>query len=212
MTLGDSAHSRSLDLGELGDDELAGAAAVGDIEAFGVLVRRVTPALAGYLRRMVGDSQTAEDLTQETLLYAWKGLPDFAFRSSFRTWVFSIAHRRAVDHHRRRRDVPFEHEQFAELEATGPIPSDEAERQELIDALRVELDKLPTASRAAWWLKEVEGLTLEEISQVLRISTGSVRGHLQRSRKFLHTRLAPWDPGRRTATPRIDERGGEVHA
>ncbi|AFR49735.1 MULTISPECIES: RNA polymerase sigma factor [Gordonia] len=213
----DSAHRQSLDLSELGDDELAGAAAVGDTEAFDVLVRRVTPGLLRYMLRMVDGQQTAEDLTQETLLDAWKGLPDFAFRSSFRTWMFTIAHRKAADHHRRRRDVPFDDERFAELEAAGPLPSDMAERSLLIDALRAELDNLPATSRAAWWLKEVEGLTLEEIGQVLRITTGSVRGHLQRSRKFLLTRLAPWNPGKPTTTPTAttivgNAEGGEAGA
>ncbi|MHC3000740.1 RNA polymerase sigma factor [Gordonia sp. GN26] len=212
MNWSDSAHRESIDLDDLGDDELAGAAAVGDTEAFAVLVRRVTPPLVRYLGRMVDDPQTAEDLTQEALLHAWKGLPNFAFRSTFRTWVFTIGHRKAADHHRRRRDTPFDDERFADLEAAGPLPVEEAERQELIDALRAELDNLPSNSRAAWWLKEVEGLTLEEIAQVLRISTGSVRGHLQRSRKFLHTRLAPWDPGKRSSRPNSDEREGEVHA
>jgi RNA polymerase sigma-70 factor (ECF subfamily) len=220
VNTGDSAHRQplglsELDLSELGDDELAGAAAVGDTEAFDVLVRRVTPGLLRYMLRMVDGQQTAEDLTQETLLDAWKGLPDFAFRSSFRTWMFAIAHRKAVDYHRRRRDVPFDDERFAELEAAGPLPSDMAERSLLMDALRAELDNLPANSRAAWWLKEVEGLTLEEIGQVLRITTGSVRGHLQRSRKFLLTRLAPWNPGKPRSTPTEtvdDAEGGEVGA
>ena len=220
MNIGDSAHREppdlvGLDLSELGDDELAGAAAVGDTEAFDVLVRRVTPGLLRYMLRMVDGQQTAEDLTQEILLDAWKGLPDFAFRSSFRTWMFAIAHRKAVDHHRRRRDVPFDDERFAELEAAGPLPSDMAERSLLMDALRAELDNLPANSRAAWWLKEVEGLTLEEIGQVLRITTGSVRGHLQRSRKFLLTRLAPWNPDKPRITPTEtvdDAEGGEVGA
>lgn len=161
MNWSDLAHRESIDLDDLGDDELAGAAAVGDTEAFAVLVRRVTPPLARYMGRMVNvPPQTAEDLTQETLLDAWKGLPNFAFRSTFRTWVFTIGHRKSADHHRRRRDVSFDDERFAELEAAGPLPAEEAERQELIDALRAELDNLPSGSRAAWWLKEVEGLTL----------------------------------------------------
>ncbi|GAA4670119.1 RNA polymerase sigma factor [Gordonia humi] len=190
-------HPGTLDLEELSDDELAGAAAAGDTEAFDVLVRRMSPVLLRYMRRMVGEPQIAEDLAQETLLDTWKGLPDFAFRSSFRTWMFAVAHRKTVDHYRRRRDLPTDGERFAELVAQGPLPADKAEHSALVDALRVELGHLPRMSRAAWWLKEVEGLTIIEISEVLRISTGSVRGHLQRSRKFLVSRLAPWQPGAR---------------
>ncbi|WOC12292.1 RNA polymerase sigma factor [Gordonia sp. MP11Mi] len=195
MNASDVDHNDSLDLESLGDDELAGAAAVGDAEAFEVLVRRMSPILLRYMRRMVNEPQTAEDLAQETLLDTWKALPDFAFRSSFRTWMFAVAHRKTVDHYRRRRDLPTDRERFDELVAHGPLPADTAEHSALMDALRVELGNLPYTSRAAWWLKEVEGLTLVEISEVLRVSTGSVRGHLQRSRKFLSSRLAPWRPG-----------------
>ncbi|MCF8589024.1 RNA polymerase sigma factor [Gordonia liuliyuniae] len=198
MNSRDVDHDDNLDLESLSDDELAGAAAVGDAEAFDLLVRRMSPILLRYMRRMVSEPQTAEDLAQETLLDTWKGLPDFAFRSSFRTWMFAVAHRKTVDYYRRRRDLPTGAERFEELVARGPQPADTAEHSALMDALRAELGNLPHTSRAAWWLKEVEGLTLVEISEVLRVSTGSVRGHLQRSRKFLVTRLAPWQPGARS--------------
>lgn len=191
----DPHHVGELDLGELSDDELAATAAVGDAEAFAVLVRRMSPVLLRYMRRMVSDPQVAEDLAQETLLDTWKALPDFGFRSSFRTWMFAVAHRKTVDHYRKRRDLPVSDERFVDLLAKGPEPADMAEHSALMDALRAELENLPYASRAAWWLKEVEGLTIDEIAQVLRVSTGSVRGHLQRSRKFLVARLAPWQPG-----------------
>ena len=185
----------ALSLSEMSDDELAAAAAVGDREAFGVLVTRVSPGLLRYLRRMVPDPQTAEDLAQDTLLHAWKSLPDFGFRSSFRTWMFAIAHRRTVDHRRRHHDVPTDEDRFAALADPSPLPAEEAERSSLVDALRQELLNLPETSRAAWWLREAEGLSLEEISRVLQVSTGSVRGHLQRSRRYLSVRLAPWRPG-----------------
>lgn len=185
-------------LRDFSEDELAADAAAGDAEAFSVLVGKVSPALLRYLRRMVDDPQTAEDLAQDTLLDAWRGLPDFAFRSSFKTWMFGIAHRRTVDHWRRRRDVPTEQERFADLTDPRPLPSDAVLHTTLVEALRSELTTLPETSRAVWWLREAEGLSLTEISRVLQISVGSVRGHLQRSRRYLATRLAPWRPGENT--------------
>lgn len=160
-----------------------------------MLVTRHTPVLLRYFRRVVSDTQTAEDLTQETLLDAWKGLPEFSFRSSFRTWMFAIAHRKSVDHFRRRRDIPTDDDQFRDLVSAQPLPAEAALNTTLFDALRAELQNLPYFSRAAWWLREVEGLSHEEISRVLHISSGSVRGHLQRSRQYLSTRLQPWRPG-----------------
>lgn len=195
---GDPGHPATIGvagLGEYSDDELAAASAAGDAEAFGVLVTRLSPSLLRYTRRMVSDPQIAEDLAQETLLQAWKGLGDFAFRSSFRTWMFSIAHRKVIDHHRRRRDVPTPEEHFVDLASPVAPPSDEVMRRSLTEALRTELGSLPPTSRAAWWLREVEGLSLTEIAGILQVTPGSVRGHLQRSRKFLATRLEPWRPG-----------------
>ncbi|MGV9713576.1 RNA polymerase sigma factor [Gordonia sp. NPDC003424] len=191
----------------MSDDSLAAAAAAGDREAFRVLVARLSPGLLRYLRRMIADPQTAEDLAQETLLHTWKGLPDFGFRSSFRTWMFAIAHRKTVDHHRRRRDVPTDEERFAEIADPTPLPAEQVEHASLVEALRRELSALPATSRATWWLREVEGLSLQEISRVLQISTGSVRGHLQRSRRYLSVRLAPWKPadGAAAATPSHSE-------
>lgn len=191
----------------MSDDELAAAAAAGDQQAFGVLVERLSPGLLRYLRRMIDDPQIAEDLAQETLLNAWKGLPDFGFRSSFRTWMFAIAHRRTNDYFRRRHDVPTDEERFADLADLAPLPADRAEQASLVSALRQELSRLPATSRAVWWLREVEGFSLEEISRVLQISTGSVRGHLQRSRRYLSARLAPWKPGATTDTVRRSPKG-----
>ncbi|MGC4933016.1 RNA polymerase sigma factor [Gordonia sp. DT30] len=191
------------------DEELAGAAAAGDTEAFTELVARLSPPLLRYLRRMVPDPQTAEDLAQDTLLDAWRGLPDFAFRSSTKTWVFAIAHRKTVDFRRRRRDIPTAEEQFFDVAAPEPLPSDEALRKTLVEALGGELNTLPQNARAVWWLREVEGLSLTEISRVLQISTGSVRGHLQRTRRYLAARLAPWRPGGGEPTSTDSRHGGK---
>ncbi|EGD54938.1 RNA polymerase sigma factor [Gordonia neofelifaecis] len=177
------------------DEELAAAAAAGDPEAFDVLVGRLAPVVLRFMRRMVDDPAVAEDLVQETLLAVWKGLPDFGFHSKVRTWALGIAHRKAVDHYRRTHEVPSADETFADLASAQPLPSESVEKSELVDALRAELASLPQTSRAVWWLKEVEGLKMAEIGQALRISNGSVRGHLQRSRSYLSTRLAPWRPG-----------------
>lgn len=193
-------------LGGFSDEELAAAAAAGDSAAFEVLLVRLAPIVLRFVRRMVDDAQSSEDLAQETLFAAWRGLPAFAFRSSVRTWVLGIAHRKAMDHFRRRRDVPAPDTSFADLASPEPCPADEAEHTELREALRRELSRMHATPRAVWWLKEVEGLTLSEISTVLAISDGSVRGHLQRSRAFLTTRLAPWRPG--SSTDDADDRPG----
>ena len=204
-------HRANPGLDDFSDEELAAAAGAGDPEAFDVLISRTAPILLRFVRRMIDDPQVAEDVAQETMIAVWRALPDFEFRSAVRTWVLGIAHRKVIDHYRRRRELPTENEQFADLESAQPLPSEAAERAELVEALRTELTHLPPVPRAVWWLREVEGLSLGEIESVLKISNGSVRGHLQRSRTFLTTRLAPWKPGS-SGMPSPEERIGEPEA
>ncbi|SIS22462.1 RNA polymerase sigma factor [Williamsia sterculiae] len=176
------------------DESLARAAALGDRVAFDELVRRTMPSLLGYTRRMVADRQAAEDAAQETLIAAWKGLPRFGFRSSFRTWVFGIAHRKIVDQRRRHVEYTGHDDAFDMLEAEAPGPGEVAEGASMLMALRYELAQLPPVTRAVWWLREMEDLSHPEIAHILDISPGSVRGRLQRARRELAERMEPWRP------------------
>lgn len=185
-----------LDIADESDETLARAAAVGDRAAFDELVRRTLPMLLRYARRMVSDVGNAEDVVQEALLAAWKGLPRFGFQSSFRTWVFSIAHRKIIDLRRRRSEVAADDEFLTAIPSSSPTPLDDAMGTSLRDALERELAELPYLSRATWWLREMEGLSHPEIARVLDITPNSVRGHLQRTRARLAERMEPWRPGR----------------
>ena len=181
-------------LAEETDESLAAGAAVGDRAAFEELVRRTLPLLLRYARRLTPDAQNAEDVVQETLVAAWKGLPRFGFQSSFRTWVFSIAHRKIIDLRRRRVEAPFDDEVMIALPDRRPGPADAAVGQSLHEALEAELGALTPTARAVWWLREMEGLSHPEIGEILSISPNSVRGHLQRTRARLAERLEPWRP------------------
>lgn len=187
-------------LADESDESLAASAAVGDRGAFEELVRRTLPVLLGYARRLTPDAQNAEDVVQETLVAAWKGLPTFGFQSSFRTWVFAIAHRKIIDLRRRRVDAPFDDEVMIALPDRRPGPADAAVGRSLHEALEVELAALTPTARAVWWLREMEGLSHPEIAHILSISPTSVRGHLQRTRAKLAERLEPWRP--RPSEPR----------
>lgn len=146
-----------------------------------------------YARTLVGHEQDAGDVVQEAFVSAWKGLPTFRGDSSLKTWLYRLVHRRAMDHHRRRRPVPVEDEAFADLlaDASGD-PVRQAEGQEMLVDLRRALAELPEMQRACWLLREVEGMQYQEIADTLGLPVGSVMGHLHRGRTTLAERMSRW--------------------
>lgn len=185
--------SRSGLLEWLSDEVLARRAQRGDVEAFDVLVVRHAPALRRFIANTYPDRDECDDIVQETFIAAWKALPTFAFRSKFRTWLYSLASRRTVDALRRRRPQT-DLDSAADTPDLGPGPGQRALDGDFMTALNRELARLPYPGRAAWWLREVYDLPLSEIATVLHTTEGSVRGHLQRTRKRLAEALEEFRP------------------
>lgn len=180
-------------LPSLSDETLTRRAQRGDAAAFDVLVARHAPALHRFVARTLPERSDCDDIVQESLIAAWKALPNFAFRSTLRTWLFSIAARKTADLLRRRAPV-VDSETVDEVAASGPGPVEQATDKDFLAALSRELGRLPYPARAAWWLREVDGLSVAEIASVLRTTEGSVRGHLQRTRRRLAEALEEYWP------------------
>lgn len=182
------------DLPEATDAALVRAARLGDEDAFGEIVDRYGPGMLRYARRLVGgnDSDAAEAV-QEAFISAWRGLESFRGESSLRTWLFRLVHRRAVDLNRYRRPTPIDDELLSRMvRVADDNPLQDLLDGELLEALQQALDELPWNQRAAWLLREVEGLGYDEIAQALGTTVGSVRGQLHRGRRQLAERMARW--------------------
>lgn len=182
------------DMGVASDAALVRAARLGDDDAFGALVDRHGPSMLRYARRLVGGSEAdAGEVVQEAFISAWRSLDTFRGESSIRTWLFRLVHRRAVDLQRHRRPTPIDDELISRvIEASGDNPLQDVLDAELLEALQRALDELPWNQRAAWLLREVEGLGYEEIARTMGTTVGSVRGHLHRRRRQLAERMARW--------------------
>ncbi|MDT9593507.1 sigma-70 family RNA polymerase sigma factor [Nocardioides zeae] len=180
--------------GGASDDALLRAARLGDEEAFAVIVDRYGPGMYHYALRLVGGSAAdAGEVTQEALISAWRSLDSFAGRSSLRTWLFRLVHRRAADLHRHRRPTPIDDELLSTVvRPATENPLQRVMEAELVAALQQALDELPWHQRAAWLLREIEGMSYEEIAAALDTTPGSVRGHLHRGRRTLAERMARW--------------------
>lgn len=176
------------------DAALVRAARLGDDLAFGEIVDRHGPGMLRYARRLVGGSEAdASEAVQEAFISAWKNLDSFRGESSLRTWLFRLVHRRAVDLQRHRRPTPIDDELLSRMvRVADDNPLQDVMDSELLEALQQALDELPWNQRAAWLLREVEGLGYDEIAQALGTTVGSVRGHLHRGRRQLAERMARW--------------------
>lgn len=180
-------------LDSLPDETLARRAQRGDSAAFDALALRHGAALLNFVRQTYPESGDCDDIVQETFIAAWKALPTFAFRSTFRTWLYSLASRKTIDAMRRRRPQN-DLDSAPEMADFRPGPGQRAEHAAFLAALHRELAQMPYQARAAWWLREVNDLPLIEIATVLHTTEGSVRGLLQRTRKRLATTLEEFRP------------------
>lgn len=165
---------------------LVDAARAGDLDAFETLVRRHQGAVYRLALRMLGSEADAEDVAQETFVQAWRSLARFRGQSAFGTWLFRIATNRCLNVVAARRvTVTLEEHHIA----VGADPNETAQRQARLQALIAAMLELPAEQRAALVLRELEGLSYEEIANVLDISLSAVKGRIHRARLALIARL-----------------------
>ncbi|MEN6450760.1 MAG: sigma-70 family RNA polymerase sigma factor [Thermoguttaceae bacterium] len=185
------------------DKQLACQAQRGCQASFEQLLRRYQTPLLGFLRRQ-GPAADAEDLLQETFLRAYEKLDAYLPRWAFSTWLFTIARRTSINHHRRAR-LDAEAAGVENAVASGMEPIDELviaeDRRRLWD---VAGEVLSEEQVTALWLHYVEEMPVGEIGLVLGRSRGSVKTMLFRARQRLMPILGEFDEGGR--------QGGDANA
>lgn len=140
------------------------------------------------------DAGLAEDVVQETMIKAWRGLQDFRGDASTRTWILRIAHNTAIDAVRRRRDRSVAPEDLPDAPTYPDDPHDPARRaagRSDLATLRDALGELDQLSRSIVVLREIEGLSYLEIAETLDISTALVKTRLLRARRSLQAAVRP---------------------
>lgn len=163
------------------DDTLVARARVGDEDAFEQIVRRETPAVYRLLARMLGDPGAAEDVMQECFVRAWRALPRFRSESRFSTWIYRIAlneGNRYLARESRRELLPFE-DVMRDVPDLGRQTVEIAETGELRAQLETLLAELPPNYRVAVVLRDVEGLSNEEASELLGLDIRNFKSRLQ---------------------------------
>lgn len=181
------------------DREIISLVLKGDFNAFERLVDKYQGRIYRHLRKMVKDTNQAEDLLQETFLNAYKGLKGFEGTSSFATWIFRIATNNALMFLRKRRPEAIEYnDEIGDRSYVSILPASQEFVSTPLDILlslegRRELEKaieeLPLLYRTVLVLKDVEGFSLEEVSRIVDSSVPAVKSRLHRARNSVREAL-----------------------
>ncbi|MEX2195375.1 MAG: sigma-70 family RNA polymerase sigma factor [Thermoleophilaceae bacterium] len=192
---------------DAGDRELVAAVRDGDDGAFEELYRRYNRRVAGYVCRMVGDPDRAEDVTQEAFFSALRRLRRTDSEIVFKPWIFEIAKNASIDHFRRTSRAeevsinpddgglrPADH---LRLVGGGPAPEVAYEGKERMDHLKGAFDELSDSHSRILVLRELEGLSYREIGERMELTRPAVESTLFRARRRLNEEYAELDTGAR---------------
>ena len=161
----------------------------GDERAFSIIVRMYETPVFNYVLRLVGDRSLAEDLTQEVFLRVFQGLPRFSLRCKFTTWLFQVTKNRVLDELRaveRRPRLSVALEDVPPLE----IVDQPVERLEMIDAVWRAVNELNVDLKMALLLRDVVGLSYNEIADALEVTLATVKWRIFKAREDVQVALA----------------------
>lgn len=171
---------------ERADRELAGKAQQGDHAAYAALVRQHQNRIFRHLLNLTGSREEALELSQEVFLKAWEALPGWRPEAQFHTWLYRIASNAAFDLLRRRQIVSYEplaEDYDAASQDAGPEARLQAKQS--MTHMDAALTRLTADQREIVLLREVEGLSYEELAAALSIDEGTVKSRLARARAAL---------------------------
>jgi RNA polymerase sigma-70 factor (ECF subfamily) len=178
------------------DEAIAKRVLAGDTALFEVLMRRHNQRLYRIARAVLRDDAEAEDVMQDAYVRAYENLSQFEGRASFSTWMSRIALYEALARVRKRRRVveldgivESEREGMQSLHSRLPSPEHEASNSEIRRLLEQEVDALPDNYRTIFVLRDVEGIDVEEVAEILDISSENVKTRLHRAHALLRRRL-----------------------
>ena len=182
----------------LEETDLLEAARAGDADALETLLEQHEPRVYRFARRLCRHHEDAEDVLQESLLAAARGLPGFRGDSSLSTWLFTIARSHCIKKRRRSRFAPTEVSLDAEAaDAARQHPDPAPGPEETLHARRVEaaleeaIAGLDRKYREVFVLRDVEGLTAPEVATVTGLSIPAIKSRLHRARARVREEVAP---------------------
>ena len=183
------------------DQQLVERVQGGDKHAFDLLVIKYQRKLARLLSQFIRDSAEVEDVTQEAFIKAYRALPSFRGDSAFYTWLYRIGINTAKNFLvSQGRKLPvfkgFDNEDAEDFEDSGLLkemntPESELMSKQIAQTVNQTLDSLPEELRTAITLREIDGLSYEEIANIMDCPIGTVRSRIFRAREAISEQLRP---------------------
>ncbi len=183
------------------DQQLVERVQRGDKHAFDLLVIKYQRRLGRLLSRFIRDSGEVEDVMQEAFIKAYRALPGFRGDSAFYTWLYRIGINTAKNHlvalgRRAPTSTEFDAEEAENLESGGQLrdlntPENQLMSQQVGGVVNQTLEALPEELRTALTLREIEGLSYEEIAAAMQCPVGTVRSRIFRAREAVAEKLRP---------------------
>lgn len=185
---------RSIDL------ELVRRVQRGDKAAFDLLVRKYQHKIANLISRYIHDAAEVQDVSQEAFIKAYRGLANFRGDSAFYTWLYRIAVNTAknylVSQGRRTPDISVDAQDAEQYENGGALreygnPERQLLMRELRQVVNDTIESLPQELKTAITLRELEGMSYEEIANVMECPIGTIRSRIFRAREAIDSAISP---------------------
>jgi len=182
------------------DKQLVSRVQKGDRRAFDLLVLKYQHRILSLVGRFISDYAEAQDVTQEAFIKAYKALPSFRGDSAFYTWMYRIAVNTAKNHLISRgrktptQDIDLDDAEFFTGEAAmkeTDTPDGLLQRDQLRDVVFDAIEQLPDELRRAVTLRELEGMSYEEIAEAMECPIGTVRSRIFRAREAIDKKMQP---------------------
>jgi RNA polymerase sigma-70 factor (ECF subfamily) len=182
------------------DEKLVARAQQGDKTAFDLLVRKYQNKVAKLIARYVRDRREVEDVTQEAFLKAYRAIGGFRGESAFYTWLYRVAVNTAKNYLESQGRRPPTNDVVIEGAESGELgerlrepatPEHDLLSAEIAETVNRVIARLPEDLRTAIWLREIEGLSYEEIAEVMDCPIGTVRSRIFRAREAIDKALKP---------------------
>jgi RNA polymerase sigma-70 factor (ECF subfamily) len=183
------------------DTDLVGAIQSGQIERFPELVKRYERLLYNFGLKICGEMQDAEDVVQDTFLNVFKYLKGFRYETKFKNWLYRIATSTCIKKRRKSKFAPdrelslddfLPHDEAAvenQAPAWATLPLDQLLNEELGQTIKTAILELPEKYRVVLVLRDIEGFSIDESAQILKLTPSNIKVRLHRARLFLRDKL-----------------------